>query len=223
MNTILVVFAHPDDEVIGCAGTIARHIKNGDKVYFLCMTNGVDSRADVTNENVRVRGASLRNSANILGVSSVCHLDFPDNQMDITPLLDIVKSIELTLSEINPNIVYTHHVGDLNIDHQITHRAVMTACRPVPKSAIKEIYAFEVLSSTEWQTPGLNSFNPNVFINISDYIKIKKKVLKIYGGEMSQTPHARSVDNILRLNALRGNSVGYDYAESYMALRIIKS
>jgi LmbE family N-acetylglucosaminyl deacetylase len=108
------------------------------------------------------------------------------------------------------------------VDHQITHKAVVTACRPQPSFCVEEIYAFEVLSSTEWSTPGVKHFSPNVFIDITDYIDIKKQVLEVYSEEMHQPPHSRSVDNALRLNALRGNSVGVDYAEAFLALRIIK-
>jgi LmbE family N-acetylglucosaminyl deacetylase len=98
----------------------------------------------------------------------------------------------------------------------------MTACRPQPSFCVEEIYAFEVLSSTEWNTPGVEAFSPNVFIDITDYIDTKKQVLEVYSEEMRQPPHSRSIDNVLRLNALRGNSVGLDYAEAFILLRKIK-
>ena len=108
----------------------------------------------------------------------------------------------------------------MNVDHQITHKAVVTACRPQPSFCVEEIYAFEVLSSTEWNTPGVEVFSPNVFIDITYYIDIKKQVLEVYSEEMRQPPHSRSIDNALRLNALRGSSIGVDYAEAFELIRM---
>jgi LmbE family N-acetylglucosaminyl deacetylase len=222
MSTILVVSAHPDDEAIGCAGTIAKHTSSGDEVYLLFMTNGVDSRKNVSNSDTTARNNCAQKAAEFLNVSLVYHLDFPDNMMDSIPLLKIVQAVEDVVFKIEPDVVYTHHISDLNVDHQITHKAVMTACRPTPNFCVQEIYAFEVLSSTEWQTPGLNVFSPNVFIDISSQIKTKHKVLDIYSHEMNSPPSARSIENILRLNSFRGNSVGYAYAEAFMLLRMLK-
>jgi N-acetylglucosamine malate deacetylase 1 len=218
---VLVIAAHPDDEVIGCAGAIARHVDCGDIVHVIFMTNGVDSRGIHLN-NEHTRNKSSENACNLLGVSSVIKFNFPDNKMDVIPLLDIVKKIESQILNISPTIVYTHHIGDLNIDHQITHKAVMTACRPQPNFCIKEIYSFEVLSSTEWQTPVVTPFTPNVFIDISKYSKIKIEALKAYGEEMNQPPHSRSIANIMCLSSLRGNSIGVNYAEAFTLIRMIR-
>ena len=216
---ILVVASHPDDEVLGCGGTIAKHSKSGDKVHLIFMTNGVGSR-NAKKEEAESRKGAAQDSADILGVSSIQQFDFPDNKMDTIALLDVVQAIEEVIDRLQPEIIYTHHIGDLNIDHQITHKSVITACRPQPGFCVKEIYAFEVLSSTEWQIPGVLPFSPNVFIDITDYIDIKKQVLNVYSGEMHKPPHSRSVENILRLNALRGNSVGVDYAEAFDLIRM---
>ena len=218
---ILVVASHPDDEVLGCGGTIAKHSKSGDKVHLIFMTNGVGSR-NAKKEEAESRKGAAQDSADILGVSSIQQFDFPDNKMDTIALLDVVQAIEEVIDRLQPEIIYTHHIGDLNIDHQITHKAVMTACRPHPGFCVKEIYAFEVLSSTEWNTPGVAVFSTNVFIDVTDYINIKKQVLEVYSEEMRQPPHTRSVDNVLRLNALRGNSIGVNYAEAFMLLKTIK-
>ncbi len=218
-RTVLVIAAHPDDEAIGCSGTIAKHIDCGDIVHVIFMTNGVDSRG-ISSNNAHSRKESSKNSSDLLGISSVMSLNFPDNKMDTVPLLDVVKQIEDQIFKILPKVIYTHHIGDLNIDHQITHRAVMTACRPQPDFCVKEIYSFEVLSSTEWQTPAIMPFNPNVFVDISEYSDMKIEALKAYNEEMHQPPHSRSVDNIMRLSSLRGNSVGVDYAEAFMLIRM---
>jgi N-acetylglucosamine malate deacetylase 1 len=219
---VLVVAAHSDDEALGCSGTIAKHIEAGDKVHVIFMTNGVGSRSTTSISDIKHRQAAAQKAADILGITSTEYFDFPDNKMDTVPLLDIVKSIEHVINETQPEIIYTQHIGDLNIDHQITHKAVMTACRPQPDFCVKEIYAFEVLSSTEWQTPGFESFSPNVYINITDYIEIKKQVLGVYSEEMRQAPHSRSIDNMLHLNAFRGCTVGVSYAEAFVLIRMIK-
>ena len=221
MNTILVVVAHPDDEVLGCGGVIAKHVNKGDQVHVVFMSNGVSSR-DSSFKEIQEREWSAKNAANILSVSSIQQFDFPDNKMDAVALLDVVQLIERVVDKLQPEIIYTHHIGDLNIDHQITHKAVMTVCRPQPGFCVKEIYAFEVLSSTEWQTPGLNTFCPNIFINVTDYINLKKQALGVYSKEMYTPPHSRSIDNALRLNALRGNSAGVDYAEAFILIRKIQ-
>ena len=221
-KTILVIAAHSDDEALGCSGVIARHVAEGDDVHLLFMTDGVSSRSGGGGGGEDNRLTFAQGASKILRVSSFSNLNFTDNEMDSTSLLDIVKEVENKILEFQPEIIYTHHVGDLNIDHQITHKAVITACRPQPEFCVKEIYAFEVLSSTEWQTPGLLPFSPNVFIDITDYIEIKKQVLEAYSEEMRKPPHSRSIENTMRLNALRGNSVGVDYAEAYQIIRLVR-
>ena len=219
-KTILVIAAHSDDEALGCSGVIARHVSEGDSVHLLFMTDGVASRLESGDGKNRLTYA--QDASKILKVDSFTNLNFPDNKMDSIPLLDVVKEIEDKISQVQPEVIYTHHIGDLNIDHQITHKAVITACRPHPGFCVRKIYAFEVLSSTEWQTPGVESFCPNMFIDITDYIDIKKQVLKVYSAEMHQTPHSRSIDNAIRLNAVRGNSIGVDYAEAFVLIRMIQ-
>jgi LmbE family N-acetylglucosaminyl deacetylase len=216
-NTILIVAAHPDDEALGCGATILKHTKNGDKVQIVFLSDGFKSRDNDDN-----RDSSAEEVSKTLGCETPIFFNFPDNQLDTVSLLEVVKKIEKIIDEYKPNIVYTHHSGDLNIDHRIAHKAVVTACRPQPDFCVKEIYAFEVLSSTEWQTHGINPFCPNTFVDVTEYMDIKKQVLEIYSKEMHQPPHSRSIENALRLNALRGNFVGIDYAESFQVVRVIR-
>lgn len=220
-KTILVISAHSDDEVLGCGGTIARYTKSGDKVHLVFMTNGVGSRNSKI-EGVEYRKRASEESAAILEVTSIQQFDFPDNKMDTVALLDVVQAIEEVIDKLRPEIIYTHHISDLNVDHQVTHKAVITACRPLPDFCVKEVYAFEVLSSTEWSASGVKPFSPNVYIDITDYIDIKKQVLEVYSTEMREPPHSRSVENAIRLNALRGSSVGVDYAEAFELIRMIR-
>mgnify|MGYP006409935097 FL=1 len=217
---ILVVVAHPDDEVLGCAGTIARHVSDGDKVYVVFMSDGVTSRTGVESNEVEVRKQAAKDASNILGmVQSPRFLGFPDNRMDTVALLDIVQTLEQVINEIEPEVVYTHHLGDLNIDHKITHQAVMTACRPQPGFCVREIYSFEVLSSTEWSTN--NPFIPNYFVDISDILELKISAIKAYNSELRLFPHARSIESIEALVKYRGASVGVHAAEAFRLERKI--
>jgi N-acetylglucosamine malate deacetylase 1 len=218
-KNILVIAAHSDDEALGCAGLIAKHVGFGDTVCVIFMTNGVGSRNTSSVNDIKNRQIAAQKAANILGVVSIQNFDFPDNKMDTVPLLDVVQLIERVIDGFKPETIYTHHIGDLNIDHQITHKAVMTACRPQPNLCVKEIYAFEVLSNTEWQTPGYLPFIPNMYVDISEYIGVKRQALEVYREEMRKPPHSRSIDNVVRLNSLRGSSVGVDYAEALILLR----
>lgn len=217
---ILVVAAHTDDEALGCGGTIARHVAERDQVHLLFMTDGVSSR-ETLDEAATARQLAAQKAAQILGVNSFTNFDFPDNQMDTVALLDIVKKIEAKITEIKPEIIYTHHLGDLNIDHQVTHQAVMTACRPQPDFCVKKIYAFEVLSSTEWQTPNAQPFIPNVFIDITKHLATKMKALEAYTEEMREIPHTRSLQHLEILSKHRGYSVGLNAAEAFMLIRKI--
>ncbi|RZJ22735.1 PIG-L family deacetylase [Acinetobacter sp. ANC 4216] len=221
-EVVLIVAAHADDEVLGCAGTIAKHISQKDEVFTVFLADGVTSRENVTIAELEMRNIAANKSQRVLGIKKSYSLGFPDNRMDSIPLLDIVQKLETIINELQPKIIYTHHLGDLNIDHQVAHKAVMTACRPQPNFCVKKIYSFEVLSSTEWQTPSYLPFVPNVFVDISDYIDIKRHVLDIYNLEMRQPPHSRSVENSICLAKLRGASTGYSYAEAFIMIRELR-
>jgi len=218
---VLVIAAHPDDEVIGCGGTIANHVYVGDEVHVLFMTDGVSSRKNNTIKiEADFRKESAINASQILGVKSVEILSFPDNSMDAIPRLDIVKKMEDVLDKIKPSVVYTHHQGDLNIDHSITCQSVLTACRPYPSQVVKEIYSFEIVSSTEWASPlAGNTFTPNRFVDISKTIDIKISALRAYDQEMHDFPHSRSIENIEHLAKWRGASIGVLSAECFSIIR----
>lgn len=218
-KTILVVAAHSDDEVLGCGGAIAKHVGNGDTVYAVFLADGVSSRQNTSSKDTQDRNVAAKKAHRILGIEKSYMLGFPDNRMDSLPILDIVQKLECILEEVQPQLVYTHHIGDLNIDHRVTHQAVLTACRPVPNASVREIYAFEVLSSTEWNTPGLNPFIPNVFIDISKFLETKINAIKAYELEMRDEPHSRSIINTRRLAQFRGSSVGVAAAESFSLVR----
>ena len=228
MNKILVVVAHPDDEVLGCGGTIARLTSEGNCAYTLILGEGVTSRDGKRDQAKRENELSelkkqAENSNKILGVKKVYTFDFPDNRFDTIPLLDIIKTIEKIKEDIKPDIVFTHHYGDLNIDHQITFKAVMTAFRPAIDESVKEIYSFEIPSSTEWNAPSsLTYFMPDYFVNINKNLEIKINALKEYKTELRDFPHPRSLE-ALELNAKQwAIKVGLEVAEAFKTIRLIK-
>tara|TARA_B100000795_G_scaffold270018_1_gene261907 strand:- start:2988 stop:3701 length:714 start_codon:yes stop_codon:yes gene_type:complete len=227
VKTILVVAAHPDDEVLGCGASIAKWVKAGDEVHILIMAEGATSRSQVRDREIKSKElSSLVKSANkaasILGASSVKLLDFPDNRMDSLDRIDVIKAIEKEIEHLKPHTVITHHCGDVNIDHRITHEAVITACRPQPNHCVKLLLAFETVSSSEWQPSGSSvAFQPNWFENVEETFDLKIKALESYKSEMREWPHPRSLKNIEYLAKYRGSSIGCELAEGFILLRVI--
>ncbi|ELS34322.1 MULTISPECIES: PIG-L deacetylase family protein [Pseudanabaena] len=219
---ILVVAAHPDDEVLGCGGAIAKHIQQGDKVHILILAEGVTSRKSERNrDDFQAELSALEIVANkvshLLGVSSLSMHDFPDNRMDSCELLDIVKFIEKSIEQYQPQIIYTHHSGDVNIDHRCIHQAVVTACRPIPNHPVHTLLFFEIPSSTEWQTPSSAvPFTPNWFVDISETLVLKLEALEAYESEMRSYPHPRSLEAVEYLARWRGATIGVKAAEAFM-------
>ena len=220
MNKILVIAAHPDDEVLGCGGTIARLIEEGNIVYTLILGEGITSRGNVGKDEITELHKSAIKANKLLGVKKVFFHNFPDNRFDTIPLLDIVKVIEKLKNKIKPDIIFTHYEKDLNVDHQITYKAVVTATRPMQGETVKEIYSFEVLSSTEWTYP--TSFSPDVFYDISKMINTKLIALSSYESELRDSRHPRSLNGIWNNAKLWGQKVGLGYAEAFKCVRIIK-
>lgn len=229
MKKVLVIAAHPDDEVLGCGATIARHTKAGDEVHVVILAEGVTSRDKVREPGNRsmelselARAAHAANE--ILGVRSLNLHDLPDNRLDSINLLDVVKLIEDYVQTIKPDILYTHHIGDVNIDHRRIHEAVITAIRPQPGQTVKTLLFFEVQSSTEWQPPGSGPpFAPNWFVDISSTLALKMKALLIYKTEMRPWPHSRSCEAVEHLARWRGATVGCEAAEAFVVGRQIIS
>ncbi len=226
-KTVCVIAAHPDDEVLGCGGAIAKHIQQGDDVHVLIMSEGITSRDQ--DRNVEKRSDELsdlvsaaQEANKILGSTSLAFSQFPDNRMDSVDLLDVVKVVEGFFNDKNPKIVYTHHFSDVNIDHQTVHNAVVTAARPLPGSQLESVLFFEVLSSTEWQVAGNQKyFQPNWFVDISDTVNKKCDAMKVYNTELREWPHPRSVRGLEALASLRGCTIGVDAAEAFVLGRKI--
>ena len=227
MSKILVIAAHPDDEVLGCGGTIAKLTAAGHNVFVAILSEGVTSRAaqreQADTRLVEQLKQQSQNVAKILGISKLYDFDLPDNRFDTLPLLDIVKLIEKVLSKTSPEIVYTHHHGDLNIDHQIVHRATLTATRPVPGQPVREVYTYEVPSSTEWSfCQNDNYFTPNVFVDITDTLATKIEALTMYDSETRSFPHPRSSEAITASARKWGSVSGLNTAEAFQLVRSIR-
>lgn len=218
---VLIIIAHPDDEVIGCGGTICYHKLLGHHLSLVCSTNGVGSRDNVTPDQEKERELACINSSKLLGIENVHNLSFPDNSMDTIPFINIVKEFECIIDQYNPDIIYTHHNKDLNIDHRIVANAVVTATRPIPKQKAPNLYSMEILSSTDWSFND-ETFKPNVFVDISNVFEKKFDALKAYNTEIRQYPHSRSYGNIENLARLRGCTIGVEYAEAFQLIREIK-
>lgn len=222
-STILVVAAHPDDEVLGCGGTIARHTEAGDRVHLLFLADGVSSRTERPDRAaVQRRQATAAAAARELGADPPRFFGGPDNALDSLALIEVVRAVEAVVSDVAPDIVYTHHGGDLNIDHGVACRAVLTACRPLPGSPVRAIYAFEVPSSTDWSMPSIGpNFQPQRFVDVTDTMVRKRRALAAYADEMREFPHSRSVDALDALARWRGSTAGFQAAEAFEILREI--
>ena len=224
-RTILVLAAHPDDEVLGIGGTIARHAASGDHVHVAIAAEGATARDDTRDARARHAGieslqSAARKAAGILGVKSVRFLGFPDNRCDSVDRLEVVKAIEAVVAELRPDTVYVHHCGDVNIDHRILHEAAFTACRPQPGHPVRRLLSFETPSSTEWAPPNsLPQFLPTVFLDISRHWPAKLAALGAYESEMRPSPHPRSAGAIENLARWRGATAGLEMAEAFMLLR----
>lgn len=202
----MAIVAHPDDEIIGVGGTLAKHVANGDEVSVLILGDGKSSRekeyGTLSDEKINSVVKETEIALSVIGIKNYKYIGLPDNRFDTLPLLDIIKNISEYLKTNIPEIIYTHHFGDLNIDHQITFESVITTARTIENTFVKEIYLFETLSSTEMSgSIPQRFFIPNFFVNISNYLEQKLKAMSAYKSEIREFPHPRSLEAI-KYNAL---------------------
>ena len=223
MDRVLVIAAHPDDEVLGCGGTIARHADQGDVVDILIIGEGSKSRSDGSDENVRNLRLCSKKAATLLGAKSVAHFGLPDNQLDTVSRLTLIQMLEKHIDLINPDIIYCHDGGDVNIDHRIVNESVVTACRPLPGGRVRKLLSYEVASSTEWGVDGFfRRFQPNLFVDIARFENKKIQALEIYEAELRKWPHPRSIQAVEYQMRLRGAQAGLNAAEAFCILREIE-
>ncbi|MDD0854362.1 PIG-L family deacetylase [Halobacteriovorax sp. GB3] len=217
---VLVVVAHPDDEVLGAGATIFQHSISGDTVKVICLTEGASAQGN----DIQKREESFTKACQTLGVNDYSILSFHDNKLDQYPLLELIQSIESATLNFAPQIIYTHSSNDLNIDHRIAHQAVITAFRPLPLSSVEKILTFNIPSSFEYRSSHITTLKPNFYNEINEQ-ECKQKLLAMscYETELKDYPHPRSHRHLRNLMEVNGVEVGLPLAESFYIERIIES
>jgi len=224
--SILIIASHPDDEILGCGGTMSKFSNEGHEVNVIFVADGETSRPlkkNIKKKKIQKRYLNAKIANKIVGTNKLFFFSFPDNQLDTVSRLKITKRIEEVVVKMRPSIVFTHSNSDVNIDHRIVHECVLAACRPKPNFSVNKLFFFEVPSSTEWNTcNSFSTFTPNYFFDISKTIKNKLKALEAYDDEMMDFPHPRSLKAVKSLSEWRGASAGLNSAEAFVTGRIIK-
>lgn len=219
MSRVLIIAPHPDDEVLGCGGTIARHTQEGQ--VYLCIVTGAYP-PEWPGEEIRERKREVLRVNKILGIKKTFFLNLPTVKLDTLPQKDLNELITRVVEDVKPEIVYIPHRGDLNRDHRIVFDAAMVALRPRSNSAPIKVLSYETLSETEWSAPLIeNSFSPNVYVDISATLEAKLKAMSEYRLELKEFPHPRSLEAITALARLRGSTIGVEAAEAFRLIREI--
>lgn len=226
---VMVVVAHPDDELLGLGGTINKLINEYSvESHLVILGEGITSRSesrdiDLWNEELEIHRSNILKAQKSIGYHSISLYDFPDNRFDSIDLLDIIKVVEKEKKKFGPNVIFTHHGGDLNIDHQKTFEAVITSCRPLESELVKTIITFETPSGTEWRASSdPRHFVPNLFFEISvDNLDAKINGMQSYEFESRKFPHPRSPESLKIYAQRNGIMVGVPLAEAFCLIRHI--
>ena len=232
---ILVLAAHPDDEVLGMGGTIKKLSKKGNDIKIIFMSTGILSRRKIetkvskqvfTKDWMKKNANKIKNlrddakkAGKILGVNEIEFMDFPDNEMDMVSTLMITKSIENSIKDFKPNVIYTTPQNDVNVDHQKVFASTLVATRPYKNSILQEVISYEIPSSTEWFFP--SQFSPNIFVDISKEFTSKIKAIKAYKTEIREFPHPRSIEALEVITKRWGSVSGFNYAEAFRLVRTL--
>ncbi|MFX0134333.1 MAG: PIG-L deacetylase family protein [Candidatus Hodarchaeota archaeon] len=207
----MVISAHPDDEILGVGGTICKHVSDNDDVYICIAT--VAYEPEWSNEYIKTKVNEQKRLDKFLNIKKRYNLNFPTVKLNTIPHGDFNRKIQEVVDEVNPDIVYTHFKHDLNYDHSIVYKASNVATRP-PKRI--KLLCYESPSSTDWSS---EVFNPNVYINIKDFMDKKIEAFKIYKSEVKEFPHPRSIKGLKILARNRGSEMCMEYAEAFMLIR----
>ena len=227
---ILVIAPHPDDEVLGCFGTVSKLIKKGYEAYTLILSQGKTSRGE-GDEEIAILKEEIQKANGVIGIKKIFLENFPDNSFDSVPLLTIIKKISKVIEEIKPEIIFTHYANDLNIDHRLTYQALITATRPMQGCFVKEIYSFEILSSTEWNYP--LSFSPNTYFDIGETIDLKIKAMQ-KATETRSNKAKKKIDKAIKTlqaqnkvithySIMKESSVAFQTVKKYIDESLLKS
>jgi len=219
MNSVLVIAPHPDDETLGCGGTMLKHKDKGDSTHWLIVT-AIPEGIGYSHEIIHERSIEIQKVGNAYGFSSVHQCGFPTTRLDTIPMSDFVKKFGEIFQEIKPNIIYLPYRGDVHTDHHIVFDAASACLKWFRYPSVKRILAYETLSDTDSTiNPDINAFRPNVFIDIASFLENKIDIMKMYGSELGVFPFPRSEEAIRSLAALRGTNAGFKAAEAFMLLK----
>ena len=215
MTNVLVICAHPDDESLGLGGTIVNRVQKGNDVRVLIFCDGESARENSAGKILTREKQALR-ASKILGVKAIKFLKYPDEKLDTVSILELVQQIEKFTKVWKPDVVFTHFWGDVNQDHRQLFKATLVYSRPTTTSKIKQVICYETPSSTDW---GMESFSPNLFVNIDYALKKKLKAIIQYKQEIQKYPHSRSVEAITNRSKFWGTKVGMKNAEAFISIR----
>lgn len=223
MKRVLIIAAHPDDEVLGMGGTIAKLVKEGNVVDVLIVTDGSSSQyrdSDHLAEIIEAKKKETRNCADVLGIRDIYYGELPDMKLDTTPHIRINRVIEDVIDKVQPDSVFTHFWGDVNCDHQNVYKSTLVAVRPMLGQVVRELYCYRVPSSTEW-TPNKadTMFMSNYFVDIQEFTEQKYNAFACYSTELRDYPHPRSVQYLRENDKVVGLRVGMFAAEEFVLLR----
>jgi LmbE family N-acetylglucosaminyl deacetylase len=227
MNKILVVAVHPDDETLGCGGTLLKHKADGDEIYWLILTtikNGYKNwDLGFSKEVIKKREYEIKRVAELYNFDGVYKLEFPTMRIDEISMSNLIKKISDIFLEVKPNVIYLPFKDDVHSDHRKVFEATFSCTKSFRYPFIKQVYMMETLSETEF-APSLkeNSFVPNVFVDITQFLEKKIQIMKVFKSEIKEHPFPRSVENIKALAIFRGATAGVKYAESFMLLKEIR-
>jgi len=215
-SRVLVVGAHPDDELLGLGGTLRRHVLRGDEVHALCLCENMSLRYGSPEKAGFDTADQARQAAQILGLAGIELLRFPDQRLDAVPILEVIRPIDRAVRELKPRFVYTHCVGDINRDHRIVHEATLVACRCKSRS-VDLLLAYETPSGTEFGVP--YTFSPNFFVDVSETLQAKMTALACYRSEIEPYPGPRSIQALEERARTWGQAAGMTAAEPFQILR----
>lgn len=221
---VLIFAPHPDDEVLGCGGIMAKHVAKNDSVFVCVATCGQPPifNNELMNENgwPHTLYPEIKKAHEILGVKETSYLNFPAADLESTKRFELNSRLLQLVQDIKPDIIYMPHFGDMQKDHTLLSEAIMVAVRPKYGHRVRLVYAYETLSETEWNIPhAKNSFIPNTFIDIEDYLHIKLKAMECYQSQLGEFPDPRSLKAVEALATIRGSTMGAKAAEAFMLIR----
>jgi N-acetylglucosamine malate deacetylase 1 len=221
MEKVLIISTHPDDETLGCGGTLLKHVKNFDDVFWLILTNINDEKI-WGKERIEQRQLEIEKVTSLFGFKKILKLNYDTTKLDQLPLDELTKEISHVIKEVKPEVIYLHNRSDVHSDHRISFDAIISATKSFNHPYIKKVLMYETISETEF-APALqeNAFIPNYFVDISEYIDKKIEIMRIYKSELKEHPFPRSERNIRALATFRGAQCGVDSAEAFMILKEI--